>query len=415
MLLPVKVHFDQGQSIRRFNLSVESCSNLYQQLRWKISEVLGHDAFHLFWKDLEGDRVALESQDELEVAVFAQGIDILNWNPKPSDGGFVRVFVEASAPVNQVKGKDSSEQTENISGPVGEHHIGVICDGCDHPIVGTRYKCLICHDYDLCVKCESRGLHQEHDSIAIRKSLGHGWRKLFALRHAGYGNPSAAKSVPMTLISPMEIIAEREEKPNRSVWSRGGGPTVELDVNINQPLESLLKDVHNQVQKVLKGFLPTPIPAVVPEASAPVAIPTEPEPIPDQSNRELAESQQESVVEEVSHTVITTGGNHLEVLHESVVEQALPKVEERKAVESIYPQLHTASEEAQTISVAESRRTASPSTSACLDSDSEVENGWSYVSAQDTAVLEKSMEEVCKEPSPSKRSGRLYKLVNRFR
>ena len=42
------------------------------------------------------------------------------------------------------------------------------CDGCGvSPIVGFRYKCLICHNFDFCDKCESEGKHA-HAFIKIR-------------------------------------------------------------------------------------------------------------------------------------------------------------------------------------------------------------------------------------------------------
>merc|ERR1712213_248432 len=46
-------------------------------------------------------------------------------------------------------------------------HWGVVCDGCDGPVVGPRYKCLVCPDYDLCATCEDRGLHAHHKIIRL--------------------------------------------------------------------------------------------------------------------------------------------------------------------------------------------------------------------------------------------------------
>ena len=44
--------------------------------------------------------------------------------------------------------------------PVGaEVHPGVTCDACEGPVLGHRYKCLKCVDYDLCAKCEAKGFH----------------------------------------------------------------------------------------------------------------------------------------------------------------------------------------------------------------------------------------------------------------
>lgn len=41
-------------------------------------------------------------------------------------------------------------------------HASVSCDGCGvHPIVGVRFKCSECRDYDLCPACEGSGVHSE--------------------------------------------------------------------------------------------------------------------------------------------------------------------------------------------------------------------------------------------------------------
>jgi len=53
----------------------------------------------------------------------------------------------------------SKENTEKTETPkTGTCHSNVICDGCRAaPIVGRRFKCLICPDYDLCESCEKKG------------------------------------------------------------------------------------------------------------------------------------------------------------------------------------------------------------------------------------------------------------------
>ncbi|KAJ2822232.1 hypothetical protein FBU31_004653, partial [Coemansia sp. 'formosensis'] len=41
-------------------------------------------------------------------------------------------------------------------------HPNVVCDACDFPIVGVRYKCGNCLDYDLCEGCEATVKHNEN-------------------------------------------------------------------------------------------------------------------------------------------------------------------------------------------------------------------------------------------------------------
>jgi hypothetical protein len=52
------------------------------------------------------------------------------------------------------------------------HHEGVQCDGCGvSPIVGIRYKCAVCKDFDYCAKCEE-SLGHDHPFLKIRKAGG---------------------------------------------------------------------------------------------------------------------------------------------------------------------------------------------------------------------------------------------------
>ncbi len=74
-----------------------------------------------------------------------------------------------------------SESPKVESPKTGEvvHH-NIICDMCNvSPIVGTRYKCTILNDYDLCQACEEKGTH-EHPLIKyktpVKQNRCHGGR-----------------------------------------------------------------------------------------------------------------------------------------------------------------------------------------------------------------------------------------------
>ena len=46
-------------------------------------------------------------------------------------------------------------------------HPGVICDGCEGPVMGPRWKCSVCPDFDLCKPCKKKGIHFEHAFVKI--------------------------------------------------------------------------------------------------------------------------------------------------------------------------------------------------------------------------------------------------------
>jgi peptidoglycan hydrolase-like protein with peptidoglycan-binding domain len=52
-------------------------------------------------------------------------------------------------------------------------HSNVRCDGCNvFPIVGARYNCTVCPDYDLCAKCEASSVHPaEHPLLKFRQPV----------------------------------------------------------------------------------------------------------------------------------------------------------------------------------------------------------------------------------------------------
>ncbi|CAO3616804.1 unnamed protein product [Cunninghamella echinulata] len=67
--------------------------------------------------------------------------------------------------------KQHQEETINLKN-TNVIHDNVVCDHCGGTIVGIRYKCGHCLDYDLCEVCEPLLLHdQQHVFLKIRKPL----------------------------------------------------------------------------------------------------------------------------------------------------------------------------------------------------------------------------------------------------
>ena len=84
--------------------------------------------------------------------------------------------------------KQPEEQTEKVSGV--QTHQFVTCDGCQmHPIVGNRFKCLDCADYDLCQECAMKDEHP-HNMLLIKNKLYRNCvRRMHKIYHRLNGNP----------------------------------------------------------------------------------------------------------------------------------------------------------------------------------------------------------------------------------
>ncbi|XP_045492139.1 sequestosome-1-like isoform X1 [Colias croceus] len=147
--------------VRRFGIE-RGVVTSFQYLSAKLQDIypkLKGKSFTVSWKDEEGDDVTISSDDELMIALTSMSDDLK------------RLHVHT-------KGDNNNDDcdivitavTDNNAGPsTGPNipHSGVVCDGCDVPITGFRYKCTFCDDYDLCSKCESAGLHPEHCMVRV--------------------------------------------------------------------------------------------------------------------------------------------------------------------------------------------------------------------------------------------------------
>ena len=70
----------------------------------------------------------------------------------------------------KAKPKPKKETEEKKDDSKNKVHGDYICDGCDaDPIVGIRYKCAVCDDFDYCEKCEKEfGSKHGHPFLKIR-------------------------------------------------------------------------------------------------------------------------------------------------------------------------------------------------------------------------------------------------------
>merc|ERR1712013_275920 len=178
-----KVVLKDENEWRRFVVDKE-VSTSFSYLQEKMSLVfplLKQKMFTISWMDEDGDMVTIASDEELIIAL-----------------------TEMSGPVYKlIINIKSEKKSEDISSKEYQIHPGIVCDGCEKtPIVGHRYKCVVCDDFDLCGSCEAAGCHPGHNMIRI-------------------SNPEV--NFPHRLFKRIQKMQERAEK-RKSCQEQNGGP-----------------------------------------------------------------------------------------------------------------------------------------------------------------------------------------------
>ncbi|XP_054245254.1 sequestosome-1 isoform X2 [Indicator indicator] len=149
---------EAAREIRRFSLPPPA---RYQAIYDRIAELFQGllragppAAFRMHYKDEDGDLIAFSTDEELEMAM-----------PYVQDGVF-RVYVKEKKECRREhRSQCSQEPARDMV------HPNVICDGCEGPVVGARFKCTVCPDYDLCSSCEGKGIHKEHNMVMFQSPL----------------------------------------------------------------------------------------------------------------------------------------------------------------------------------------------------------------------------------------------------
>ena len=143
-----------------FSLLVFTSQNLFPSLRGKPN-------IEFYWKDEDDDTIVVSSDEELVEAarIMIQEVrvnkrSVMRFEIRENlDGVLPTSYSAPDAPVTP-----ATATAKVVNTAV---HNNVRCDCCDIiPIVGTRYKCAIREDFDLCEACENRN-PQPHPMIKI--------------------------------------------------------------------------------------------------------------------------------------------------------------------------------------------------------------------------------------------------------
>ena len=108
-----------------------------------------------------------------------------NENEKEKEKGEKKPKGKKEMKLKEEKKEKGSEDPEVVV------HEYITCDGCQmSPLCGIRYKCTMCHDFDLCANCEET-LNHPHPFIKIRQPMRTGAQAIW-----GNSRPSFSESGP---------------------------------------------------------------------------------------------------------------------------------------------------------------------------------------------------------------------------
>ncbi|XP_016962154.1 protein ref(2)P [Drosophila biarmipes] len=120
-----------------------------------------------FWIDTDQDEIEIINQNDYEI-FLAKCVDNMHVQVAPM-----------APPVEEPKATKQETSSTNAGAPSVDDpsnftiHDSVECDGCGlAPLIGFRYKCIQCSNFDLCQKCEAAHKHPEHMMIRMPTNNG---------------------------------------------------------------------------------------------------------------------------------------------------------------------------------------------------------------------------------------------------
>jgi len=189
----LKTGEEQEEEVRRFVID-KGASTSYDYLVGKLEVVFPQiktSTFSIHWTDEDGDNVTITSDEELIIALTEMSGPLYK----------LRVNIKKTKPM--VTGQESE-----ATGSSSAVHYGVTCDGCEcKPIIGNRYKCVVCDDFDLCETCHAAGKHPGHNMMKITEP--------------GYVFPQRLFKRMQTLQERAKNLSERQQRKEEKKEARG--------------------------------------------------------------------------------------------------------------------------------------------------------------------------------------------------